>query len=54
MTVTVHRYVQAGEVRVFYRESVPGDPDAPVLLLLHGFPSGSHQFRGLIDALGSR
>ncbi len=53
MTVTVHRYVQAGEVRVFYRESMPG-PDAPVLLLLHGFPSGSHQFRSLIDALGTR
>jgi pimeloyl-ACP methyl ester carboxylesterase len=27
---------------------------APTLLLLHGFPSASHQFRRLIDALGSR
>ncbi|GAA3477426.1 alpha/beta hydrolase [Streptomyces yanii] len=27
--------------------------DAPVLLLLHGFPSASHQFRRLMDALGA-
>ncbi|MFC3491646.1 alpha/beta fold hydrolase [Glycomyces rhizosphaerae] len=40
-------------VEVHYRESVPERPDAPVLLLLHGFPSASHQFRRLIDALGA-
>ncbi|MGW3139187.1 alpha/beta fold hydrolase [Streptomyces sp. NPDC001139] len=50
---TVHRHVEVDDVRVFYRESVPDRADAPVLLLLHGFPSGSHQFRRLIDALGS-
>src|SRR5947209_20438178 len=51
---TVHRHVQVDGVRVFYRESVPvgGPADAPVLLLLHGFPSASHQFRRLIDVLG--
>jgi len=54
MTVVRHRRVEVGSVGVFYRESVPDEPDVPVLLLLHGFPSGSHQFRGLIDALGSR
>jgi pimeloyl-ACP methyl ester carboxylesterase len=54
MTVVRHRHVEISGVRVFYRESVPDRPDAPALLLLHGFPSGSHQFRGLIDALGSR
>jgi pimeloyl-ACP methyl ester carboxylesterase len=32
---------------------VPDPPDAPALLLLHGFPSGSHQFRRLIDVLGA-
>ncbi|MFI6291828.1 alpha/beta fold hydrolase [Nonomuraea sp. NPDC050790] len=47
-------YVDVEGVRVFYRESVPAEPDAPVLLLLHGFPSGSHQFRRLIDELGDR
>ncbi|MEV0596749.1 alpha/beta fold hydrolase [Nonomuraea cavernae] len=41
-------------VRVFYRESLPEREDAPVLLLLHGFPSASHQFRRLIDGLGTR
>lgn len=46
-----HRYAETGGVRVFYREA--GPPDAPAVLLLHGFPSGSHQFRRLIDALGS-
>ncbi|GGO61846.1 alpha/beta fold hydrolase [Nonomuraea cavernae] len=51
---TAHRHLDVGGVQVFYRESLPERPDAPVLLLLHGFPSGSHQFRRLIDVLGSR
>ncbi|MFE0330231.1 alpha/beta fold hydrolase [Streptomyces sp. NPDC058960] len=50
---TVHRHLEVDGVRVFYRESLPDRADAPVLLLLHGFPSGSHQFRRLIDVLGS-
>ncbi|MEU8121678.1 alpha/beta hydrolase [Spirillospora sp. NPDC049024] len=51
---TVHRHVDVGGVRVFYRESLPEREDAPVLLLLHGLPSASHQFRRLIDVLGAR
>lgn len=51
-----HRYlnveIDTGTVRVFYRET--GPEDGPTLLLLHGFPSGSHQFRRLLDALGPR
>ena len=39
-------------VKIFYREA--GDPDAPVLLLLHGFPTSSHQFRHLIPALADK
>jgi pimeloyl-ACP methyl ester carboxylesterase len=35
--------------RVFYRED--GDPSRPAVLLLHGFPSSSHMFRGLIPLL---
>src|SRR5271163_308975 len=35
--------------RIFYREA--GSPSAPVVLLLHGFPSSSHQFRRLIPLL---
>ena len=49
---TVHRFVEVGQVEVFYRESLPERPDAPVVLLLHGFPSASHQFRRLMDTLG--
>jgi len=47
-----HRYVDIDGVRVFYREAGPAA--APALLLLHGFPSASHQFRRLIDTLGTR
>jgi pimeloyl-ACP methyl ester carboxylesterase len=37
---------------IFYREA--GRPDAPALLLLHGFPTSSHMFRHLIPALADR
>ena len=37
---------------LFYREG--GASDAPVILLLHGFPSSSHQFRNLIPILATR
>lgn len=47
-----HRYVTVEGIRVFYREAGPSD--APTLLLLHGFPSASHQFQRLIDTLGDR
>jgi pimeloyl-ACP methyl ester carboxylesterase len=47
----VHRTVDVAGVRVAYREA--GPLEAPTLLLLHGFPSGSHQFRRLMDALGT-
>ncbi|WP_194815037.1 alpha/beta fold hydrolase [Nocardia sp. XZ_19_385] len=47
-----HRFAEVDGVRVFYRETGPAA--APVLLLLHGFPSASHQFRRLMDALGDR
>jgi|SRR6267142_935299 len=37
---------------VFYRSA--GPPTAPVLLLLHGFPASSFQFRELIPLLASK
>ncbi|GEL44648.1 hydrolase [Methylorubrum extorquens] len=43
---------QVGDVGVFYREA--GSRDAPVLLLLHGFPTSSHMFRDLIPLLADR
>src|SRR5579863_2902790 len=51
MTVTYHT-TGVGDLKVFYREA--GDPKAPALLLLHGFPTSSHMFRGLIPALADR
>jgi len=36
-------------LKVFYRSA--GDPNAPAVLLLHGFPSASHMFRDLIPEL---
>lgn len=39
-------------INLFYREA--GSQDAPVVLLLHGFPSSSHQYRGLIDRLSDK
>jgi pimeloyl-ACP methyl ester carboxylesterase len=43
---------QVSDVEVFYREAGPAD--APVILLLHGFPTSSHMFRDLIPALADR
>ncbi|PRX49350.1 pimeloyl-ACP methyl ester carboxylesterase [Prauserella shujinwangii] len=50
---TLHRSVDVGGVRIFYRDTVAPE-GAPVLLLLHGFPSSSHQFRRVLDTLGGR
>jgi pimeloyl-ACP methyl ester carboxylesterase len=48
----VLRRAEVGEVSVFYREA--GDPERPAILLLHGFPTSSHQFRDLIPRLADR
>ena len=45
------RTVAVGAHTVFYREA--GDPAAPAVLLLHGFPTSSHMFRNLIPELAS-
>lgn len=47
-----HGFTDTEDVRVFYRETGPA-AGLPVLLL-HGFPSSSHQYRRLMDALGDR
>ena len=49
---TVYRTQTVGNVEVFYREA--GPMDAPVILLLHGFPSSSHMFRNLIPQLADQ
>ena len=47
----IHR-IEADGVTVFYREA--GAPDRPVVLLLHGFPTSSFQYRELIPRLADR
>ena len=39
--MTAYRTVDVDGVEVFYREA--GDPGAPTLLVLHGFPTSSTQ-----------
>src|SRR5580698_10193250 len=41
--------VEADGVQMFYREA--GDPNAPTVLLLHGYPTSSFMFRELIPRL---
>jgi pimeloyl-ACP methyl ester carboxylesterase len=50
--LTSHHRIQADGVTVFYREA--GPPNAPVVLLLHGFPTSSFQYRELIPRLADR
>jgi pimeloyl-ACP methyl ester carboxylesterase/alkylhydroperoxidase family enzyme len=39
-------------LNLFYRQA--GPEDAPVVLLLHGFPTSGHQYRRLIDQLSDK
>jgi pimeloyl-ACP methyl ester carboxylesterase len=47
-----HRTATVNGRKVFYREA--GDPTAPAVVLLHGFPASSHMFRNLIPELADR
>jgi len=49
---TRHRSANIAGLDIFYREAGPAD--APVVVLLHGFPSSSHMYRHLIPALADR
>ncbi|KAH8595540.1 Alpha/Beta hydrolase protein [Bisporella sp. PMI_857] len=49
MSVTKLSNITVDGVDVFYRAA--GNPSLPTLLLLHGFPSSSHQYRNLIPIL---
>ncbi len=44
--------IKVDGLNIAYREA--GDPKLPKLVLLHGWPSSSHQYRDLIPALSSR
>ena len=52
MTSIHYRTANVDGFKVFYREA--GSPQAPKLLLLHGFPSAGHMFRDLIPLLADR
>src|ERR1700722_2260066 len=46
-----YRSVSVDGLSIFYREA--GRPDAPTLLLLHGFPSSSRMFEPLLTRLSA-
>src|SRR5438309_375552 len=46
---TRYRTIDVGGLEIFYREAGPAP--APVVLLLHGFPTSSRMFRNLIPML---
>jgi pimeloyl-ACP methyl ester carboxylesterase len=50
--MTTYRTIDVDGREIFYREA--GDPAAPALLLLEGFPSSSAQYERLIGLLGDR
>ncbi|KAG0651552.1 putative hydrolase [Hyphodiscus hymeniophilus] len=52
MASTTSNYIAADGLNIFYREA--GPKTAPTLLLLHGFPSSSHQYRNLIPLLSQK
>jgi pimeloyl-ACP methyl ester carboxylesterase len=52
MTQTSYHSADVNGLKVFYREA--GPPEAPKLLLLHGYPTASHMFRELIPRLADR
>lgn len=49
---THHKTVRVDNLDIFYREA--GPKDAPVVLLLHGFPTSSQMFRNLIPQLAGK
>jgi len=50
--ITRYRTVEIDGVEIFYREA--GSPEAPTLLLLHGYPTSSHMFRNLMRDLADQ
>ncbi|MGO9602329.1 MAG: alpha/beta fold hydrolase [Candidatus Binataceae bacterium] len=49
MPTVYYRTADIGSLKISYREA--GQPGAPTLLLLHGFPTAGHMFRNLIPLL---
>jgi len=51
-TTTTYHSIPINGVEVFYREAGPAD--APIILLLHGFPSSSRMYAALMPLLADR
>ena len=49
---TLHKTIEVDGLTIFYREA--GPKAAPVVLLLHGFPTSSQMFRNLMPKLADR
>jgi len=45
----LHKTIEIDGLNIFYREA--GKPALPKIVLLHGFPASSHQYRNLMPAL---
>jgi pimeloyl-ACP methyl ester carboxylesterase len=48
----LYKNVSVDGINIFYREA--GNETAPKVVLLHGFPASSHQYRNLIPAIADR
>ncbi len=51
-TTVTYKTVSVDGLKIAYREA--GNPSSPKLVLLHGWPASSHQYRNLIPALANR
>ncbi|MEP7317374.1 MAG: alpha/beta hydrolase [Panacibacter sp.] len=47
-----YKSIKVDGLNIAYREA--GNPSNPKLVLLHGFPAGSHQYRDLIQSLSDK
>jgi pimeloyl-ACP methyl ester carboxylesterase len=52
MSVVRHHEIEVAGIKTFYREAGPAK--APVLLLPHGYPCSSYEFRNLMPRLADR
>ena len=52
MTPVTYSSIDIDGLEIAYREA--GAPGKPKMVLLHGFPSSSHQYRDLIRSLSNR
>ena len=52
MTPVTYSSIDIDGLKIAYREA--GAPGKPKIVLLHGFPSSSHQYRDLIRSLSDR